>query len=225
MRNLEKRRNLYIWTAAALSIFFIGLFITVAKQMTEQKLDHFDQVTIEFIQGFISDHLTLLMSFLTFLGGTPWLSSVVIVVAIGLWMQKNPLYGTFIVFASGIGGLVNKFLKWLFQRERPDHLSLIVEHGYSFPSGHSMGSMIFYGTLVIVAVKVINKKAINWFFAIGSGLLIASIGISRIYLGVHYPSDVLAGFATGLVWIAISSILLEYAEYRLNKREKGIVLS
>jgi membrane-associated phospholipid phosphatase len=220
VRKLEKKSILYLGTSAALSLLFIMVFIEVANDMSEHEMDKFDQVISTYTQHFINDNLTSLMSFLTFFGGGPWLAGAVIVLAFLLVLQKKPVYAVYLIFSSGVGGLANKFLKWLFQRERPDEMQLIVQHGYSFPSGHSMGSMIFYGSLIIIAGKIIHKKAVVWLVAICSIFLIVSIGISRIYLGVHYPSDVVAGFVAGAAWLLICGILLEYTEYRYRHIKK-----
>lgn len=104
----------------------------------------------------------------------------------------------------GISGILNPLLKLIFTRNRPTLEHMVTEHSYSFPSGHSNASMVLYGTLLLVVPlflhKKIGQKAIQLLLAV----LILSIGISRIYLGVHFPSDVLGGYCVGLAWLCFS---------------------
>lgn len=98
---------------------------------------------------------------------------------------------------------LNFILKEIVQRPRPEGFRLVAESGYSFPSGHSMVSMAFYGLLVWMIWHYEKNKILRVLFAGGFSLIIVFVGISRIYLGVHYASDVLAGFAVSLVWIMV----------------------
>ena len=119
----------------------------------------------------------------------------------GLW------YGLTVLIGSGF---LNGLIKYLYQRVRPDQIEhLIEQEGYSFPSGHAMGSMIVYGGLLFLIIRYLATKRhslvwLKWTFLVFFGLLILSIGLSRIYLGVHYPSDVIAGFSLGLTWLSFS---------------------
>lgn len=97
----------------------------------------------------------------------------------------------------------NTLLKILIQRPRPTEFRLIDEKGYSFPSAHSMASMAFYGLLIYLIYKYVTNIYLKWILIVILSLLIISIGISRIYLGVHYTSDVLAGFLISLAYLII----------------------
>lgn len=112
----------------------------------------------------------------------------------------------------GIAGLFNPLIKLVFLRERPTLEHLVTESSFSFPSGHSTGSMIFYGTLLFLVPVFFKQPFWQWGIRLLLGLLIGCIGISRIYVGVHFPSDVLGGFCVGLSWL-----LLTYPYY-LQKR-------
>jgi len=112
----------------------------------------------------------------------------------------------------GIAGLFNPLIKLVFLRERPTLEHLVVVTSSSFPSGHSTGSMVFYGTLLLLVPILFKQPFWQWCLRILLGLLILLIGISRIYVGVHFPSDVLGGFCVGLSWL-----LLTYPYY-LQKR-------
>jgi len=93
-------------------------------------------------------------------------------------------------------------LKTAFQRARPDIQHLIAVGGYSFPSGHAMVATVFYGMLgYLIWLNLRERSKTAWIVPVLTALLIFSIGVSRIYLGVHFPSDVLAGFAAGGLWL------------------------
>ena len=110
--------------------------------------------------------------------------------------------------------ILNLILKNIFMRDRPNNLRLIIESGYSFPSGHSMASISLYGYLMYLAHKKINNKLLKTFIYLILGNLILLVGISRIYLGVHYASDVIAGFlistAILLFFIKITDKYVKY---------------
>lgn len=104
-----------------------------------------------------------------------------------------------LVLSFGLGQIVKLF----FLRERPTLNVLIDIGGYSFPSGHSMVSIAFYGFLIYLCYKKIENKLLKWFLIILQTLLILAIGYSRIYLGAHFPSDVIAGYLLGLSFVII----------------------
>ena len=99
--------------------------------------------------------------------------------------------------------ILNQLLKRILQRPRPTEYRIIEETGYSFPSGHSMISMAFYGYLIYLIYKYVKNKYIKWISIILLSILICVIGISRIYLGVHYTSDVLGGFLISISYLII----------------------
>ena len=104
--------------------------------------------------------------------------------------------------------VINQVLKEIVQRPRPAGFSLVSEVGYSFPSGHSMVSMAFYGLCAWMVWTYERDRYLRWFCCLSFAVLIALIGMSRIYLGVHYASDVLAGFCVSLAWICIYTRLV-----------------
>ena len=109
--------------------------------------------------------------------------------------------------------IINNLIKAIIARPRPEINKLVTETGYSFPSGHSITSMVFYGYLVYLTYKYINNKKIKIPLIIFLILLIPTIGLSRIYLGVHYASDVLCGFLLGIIYLILFiSISKKYLE-------------
>lgn len=199
---------------------YIFIFAELADRLKERELERFDNALIEFIQGMISDRLTFIMKVITYFGSVTWLTIAAIIVSLVLAIYQKKRYAVFILFSSGAGALFNLLLKSIFKRERPDLLPIIVAPGFSFPSGHAMASLIFYGALAIILVKISTPVYLDWIFGGFCALVILLIGISRIYLGVHYPSDVIAGFAAGGAWLTICSLCLRYGEYMLEKKRR-----
>ncbi|MBR3235694.1 MAG: phosphatase PAP2 family protein [Atopobiaceae bacterium] len=104
--------------------------------------------------------------------------------------------------------LVNQVFKFMVQRPRPEGFRLIAESGYSFPSGHSMVAMGFYGLLAWMAWHYEKDPVVRRVSVVGFALIVAMVGMSRVYLGVHYASDVIAGFCLSLAWLALYTTLV-----------------
>ena len=113
--------------------------------------------------------------------------------------------------------LVNQVIKHIIRRPRPNVLRLVEESGYSFPSGHSMVSMAFYGIIIYLVYKNVSNKYLKWILIILLSLLILSIGFSRIYVGVHYFTDVAGGFLLGLAYLII---YINIYNKRIGKNEE-----
>ncbi|MEK3853600.1 phosphatase PAP2 family protein [Cytobacillus sp. FSL H8-0458] len=215
-RNITRNNILYLSLAASIIGGFLMLFIEIVDELKEEELIHFDESVIQYIQAFISPRLTEYMSVVTFLGSVKWLAFSVLLAAVLLFLFKKRSLAWFMVLSSGLGALFNLLLKWIFKRERPDIRPLIEEQGFSFPSGHSMGSFIFYGSLAYMIIHLAKRKRWKAAWTVMLVCFIIMIGLSRIYLGVHFPSDVIAGFAAGGVWLTIMIIGFRYYEYRKN---------
>lgn len=122
--------------------------------------------------------------------------------------------------------LVNQVFKFVVQRPRPEGFRLIAEGGYSFPSGHSMVAMGFYGLLAWMAWHYERDRVIRYVSVCGFALIVALVGMSRVYLGVHYASDVIAGFCLSLAWLAlyttlVGPIFLPESETELGSDQTG----
>ncbi|PYE45793.1 phosphatase PAP2 family protein [Paenibacillus barcinonensis] len=116
---------------------------------------------------------------------------------------RTTIYGYVICISFAMMWILNTLLKEIFQRNRPEIEHLLAVHGYSYPSGHAMISMGFYGMLFVIwALEWRQHHTFKRWLPVMLGVLfILFIGLSRIMLGVHYPTDVLAGFASGLIWV------------------------
>ena len=160
-----------------------------------------DIVGYSFISTYlISDFLTPIMKIITWFGSPACLISLTLILFI---LIKNKRNGYLIGINLVVVTVLNQLLKFILQRPRPTDFRIINETGYSFPSGHSMVSMAFYGFLIYLIYKNIKNKHLKIFLIIILSILIMMIGISRIYLGVHYTSDVCAGFLISLSYLIL----------------------
>lgn len=134
-----------------------------------------------------------------------------------IFFLKDRRYGIFVGLNAIIIFILNICLKLIFARERPAELMIITETGYSFPSGHAMAALGFYGFIIYLIWNMNLEKRAKVVFSTLICILIVLIGISRIYLGVHYASDVLAGFLISTVYLIL---YIQFTKKVLRKEVK-----
>jgi membrane-associated phospholipid phosphatase len=184
-------------------ILFICLvgFLDLAEDVFNKEIMKGDIIGYKIISTFlISDFMTPIAKVITNLGSAVFLIALTIILIIVI---KNKKIGLSIFLNLSFVTILNQLLKRILQRPRPNEFRIIEETGYSFPSGHSMVSMAFYGYLIYLIYKYVKNKYIKWGFITLLSILIVSIGTSRIYLGVHYTSDVLGGFLIAVSYLII----------------------
>lgn len=184
-------------------ILFICLigFFSLAEDVFNKELMNGDIIGYKIVSTFlISDFATPIAKFVTNFGGAIFLIVLTIVLVI---LIKNKKIGISIFSNLVIITILNQLIKRILQRPRPTEYRIIEETGYSFPSGHSMVSMAFYGYLIYLIYKYVKNKYLKWISIVLLSILICSIGVSRIYLGVHYTSDVLGGFLLSISYLVI----------------------
>ncbi len=149
----------------------------------------------------IGDQIFAVITFygnaLVIIGGT---------IMVGLWLLKRKRRDQLIFLDTVVGGaaLQNIFLKQLFARPRPDYpQAYMTAPGFSFPSGHAMISIAFYGAIAYLACSYLKQFRAKLLVSMSALVISGLIGFSRLYLGVHYISDVLAGWAAGMTWLAV----------------------
>ncbi|MCA9599779.1 MAG: phosphatase PAP2 family protein [Myxococcales bacterium] len=175
------------------------VFATLAVELHTPWVGALDERARAVAMGFRSDGLTDVMQVITFLGNGWSLGVVAALVAGFEFFDRHRKVALFVVTASVGAGLLNALLKLLFARPRPDvALRLAAAGGYSFPSGHSMASAAIVTTLMLVVIA--RRPRLRALAIVVGSALIVAIGISRVYLGVHYASDVIAGWALGASW-------------------------
>lgn len=184
-------------------ICFVCLVICalLIEAIFTKEIIRIDNIVYTFISNhLINDTITPLIKIITFLGS----ATGIIILTIILFLiiknkQQNILLGANLCIIT----LINQILKYLIMRPRPNIFRIVEESGYSFPSGHSMVSMAFYGYLIYLVYQNMKNKYLKWFLIITLAILIILIGISRIYLGVHYTTDVLGGFLISLSYLIV----------------------
>lgn len=153
----------------------------------------------------------------TWFGNNNTLVGLVVLTAGALAATRRYWAAFRVVFASGVGGLVVKGLKALFQRARPLD-TVIPADGYSFPSGHAFASTVFYGMGLYLVWRLTDRPWARALAAVVLPALIVAVGLSRVYLNVHYLTDVAAGWLAGGAWLGASLLLVHFVETRSRSR-------
>lgn len=177
------------------------VFVALLEDVLEGELGRIDTAAYAVIvERLRADWLTPIMEAISALA-TPVSLIVLLLVVVAFAPGKRP--GACAAVNLVLVFVLNQTLKFIVQRPRPDGFQLAVEQGFSFPSGHSMVAMAFFGLLVWMVWHYESDRATRIGCSIAFGLVIVLVGMSRVYLGVHYASDVLAGFCVSLAWLAI----------------------
>ena len=175
----------------------------------------FDLKIISCIQSLKNEYLTVFYKMITIIADTYQSAIITILIVAFLYIKKHYREALFLAITMSACGIAMPLLKNIFSRERPDFYRLIEISGYSFPSGHTTSATTMYLTLAIVVLSIMNK--LNKYFIFSIAVIgIVIIGSSRIYLGVHYPTDVLAGFT--LAFGLLNAIYPTYDRIRFEWR-------
>ncbi|PWT87245.1 MAG: hypothetical protein C5B55_15115 [Blastocatellia bacterium] len=216
-----------LWEVMSLSLL-LGLTAAVAAlvflawltdEVLEGETRTFDEATREAVHRLASPYLTTLMKSVSFCGSAQFLfvaTTIGVFVLIWLGWKREAILFPITMIGSSI---LNTTLKLTFHRARPvPFFDLIAPKSYSFPSGHALASFCFYGAIAaIVSTRIANRRLrlIIWLIAV---VIVLLIGLSRIYLGVHYTTDVLAGYSAALIWV----LVVNFVERRLAKRRERL---
>ena len=162
-----------------------------------------DQAIQSWVHGFARPVLTEVMRGLSWIG-SPFVLTPAVVLSAGLMWWWRLRDDAVLVVSAALGGVVlNEVMKLHFKRSRPDlPWAFVHEHSFSFPSGHSVLAIVMYGVLVYKTQDKLRGKWAKAALMLGAFLMVVGIGVSRVYLGVHYPSDVAGGYFVGAVWLA-----------------------
>jgi undecaprenyl-diphosphatase len=166
--------------------------------------------------------LTEAMVDMTALGGTTVLTAIATIATGYLLVDRKPHVAVFTVAAVGGGALVSSLLKWLYARTRPD----VVEHlvginSASFPSGHAMNSAVVYLTLAVLLARTQTDRRVRIYLIAVAMALTLTVGFSRVFLGVHWPSDVMAGWTIGGIWAVLCSMVAKSLQARRTIEQPG----
>jgi undecaprenyl-diphosphatase len=198
---------------------FIG-FIAMSLLVKAEYMVNFDKLLISFIQGMETARLTSAMKFFTYIGTLRFISILTILIFFflfyGLKHRLEILILLAVVFCTPI---LNRLLKLYFHRARPDFHRLIEIGGYSFPSGHAMNAFSFYSILAFLLWRHAPSRLARTAVILVSTFMVLAIGTSRIYLGVHYPSDIVGGFLASGFWVA--AVIWFFQRYKERQRNSS----
>lgn len=186
-------------------LFFV-IFLAIAEDVFEQEIFEFDSVVYNFLVNNRNEALNNFFKIITQFGSALVLIIITILCVIFIRDKKYKILVPANLLTIAI---INIVLKNFFLRPRPNELRLIEETGYSFPSGHAMASTAFYGLLIYIVHEKVENKILRNTICIMLGLLILLISISRIYVGVHYTSDVIAGTCFSIAYLILITRLIK----------------
>lgn len=206
---MDRIKNIWIWFALFIAVFILFSIIGSLYNNEIISIDVFMHDLV--VNNLRSDGLTFIMLFITNFCNPIILILLSLVI---LLICKDKKMGLIIMINLLVSILLNIIFKGIIQRDRPLEDFLITESGYSFPSGHSMVSMAYYGLIIYFIFKKIKDKRVRNVLMILIGFLILAIGFSRIYLGVHFASDVIGGFLISIIYLVCAIKLLNLKYYK-----------
>ncbi|WP_207533021.1 phosphatase PAP2 family protein [Desertivirga arenae] len=210
--------------AALLFISLVLTFLAIAHYVLSNNKNSFDAAAFEFVQTYVSNSTTKVMLFFTTLGNYQFLVLAnVLLTLYFLVIKRHKWYSIKIASIALSSVTVMSLMKLWFNRSRPLMPLLEPARGLSFPSGHAMSSVTFFGLIIYYVYKNVKSRVLKIILIAILVLLILVIGVSRVYLRVHYASDVLAGFFAGAIWLMISIWILKKIEL-YSKRELNDVV-
>ena len=202
--------------AAVLALF---LFAWLGNEMLQGDTQHFDQMIREWMHRYASQGMTSVMNAISLLGYNILIVELAIALAIFAWLRwRRALLWLAVAMTGSL--VLDLTLKYIYHRTRPTAYFGMAPHSYSFPSGHALCSFCFYGVmagLLSARIKSLAWRLLIWVAAVA---LVIAIGVSRIYLGVHYPSDVVAGYLAATVWVGTVIVLDHVRRVRKGSKKK-----
>jgi len=205
--------GIFLLSGAAIAIVCTWAFSEIAQKVSAGTTQPFDDAVMRWIAAHQYKPVQSAMLEITSLGTGTVVAMIVFVAAMFLWLNQHKHSAALLLVATFGGLILDNLLKIGFNRPRPH----VFEWGTyamssSFPSGHAMSSVIVYGTVAYLAARLQRNARSRWLTMCFAAFIIACICASRVYLGVHYPSDILAGLIIGLAWAGFCMAVLEAAQ-------------
>lgn len=191
----------------------VALFLFLMIRYSLKGNFNFDYNLIDFSSRIRSNRLTEVFKILTHFGSMITVAILAVIMAI---VCKPVWVKIFSVVNVGFVAVFCWVVKHIVQRPRPEGIALIEETGYSFPSAHTMGSVVFYGFIIFLIWKYLKNKPLKISFTVLLSIFAILIGYTRVYLGVHYASDVLAAILAGVAYLAVAIILFVFLEKKIK---------
>ena len=217
--SIKKMSDVVGLLSIELLLVFIGFFICIAlliimvRQVFGPAPPAFDQQTFDYLSGYVSNTNTRIMEFFTFLGSHKFLiPAFLLFFAWYYFIRKNKWYFIKIVTIAVCNLLLLFSLKFFFNRPRPVIPLLKEVPGLSFPSGHAFMGLTFFGLIIYIVYREATNPWIKWITIVVLLFFILIIGLSRVYLRVHYASDVIAGYCFGIISLVILLTMLKQIE-------------
>jgi len=193
-------------------IISLGIFWLIIHEVITEKEEAIDQKIMNFISQYVNPKYTTIMADITFLGSRDFLITAYLFL-ISLFLIKKQKYTALKIALIGtIGFSMVEIFKNIFHRHRPLHPLISPLNNYSFPSGHTTSGFIFYGLLIHLLWQTKISSFYKWILSIFFFVISILIGLSRIYLNMHFPSDVAAGFCLGFAWLVMAIFLFDKAK-------------
>lgn len=194
----------------ATSLGILWLLSELHEELVDPWTRYFDSTATTFIHSWTSPALTLFMRGVTALGSVPAITLLTVIGGAVLYLLGHRIEAVALVTASGGAGLLDFVLKLIFQRARPQvPWALASESSFSFPSGHAMLSFALYGIAAFLIWRAHPRVWTALLTVVSWIALVIGIGVSRVYLGVHYPSDVVAGYVASAPWLAFVILTMQ----------------
>ena len=214
----------YLLIFFAFLVFVLGtnLFVELTEKVQGETIDNFDNRITDYVTSFRTPALNQFFQFVTDLGDVyAYLVATTIAAIFFFFKLKNKKFILQLLGVVILSALANMALKEAFNRARPTIEHLVVVESLSYPSGHAMSAMAYYGFLIYLVFHIKMNKWLRFFLTLLFSALIFFIGLSRIYLGVHFPSDVAGGFVAGLIWIAFCIVLFNIIDLLRQRKVRS----
>ncbi|MGP4039824.1 phosphatase PAP2 family protein [Gracilibacillus sp. D59] len=203
-------------------VLTMTLFIELADDVLEKEKFFVDRIFQDYIAFPEGTWLHQIMEVVTEAGSVLFLTIMSILVAVYLFFAKKSKWYSLFFSINMIGiSLITQVLKLIIERERPELIAQYGGTGFSFPSGHSTGSVAFYGFIMYLLWKKVSIKWLKWVSVSFFALVAFAIAFSRVVLGVHFFTDIVAGMSLGLTWLVICIIALEFLLWRGRKKRNS----
>lgn len=209
----------FVTVGAIVAAVAIGIFALIAEGVEEGFTQAFDEAVLRWFEGMRTPGLDKAMLEITTLGSGLVLVVIVLVASVFLWQTQHK-WSVYLLLLGTLGGkLLNTILKLSYERPRPTIVESVTDvYSASFPSGHAMSSMVVYGSVAYLVGRLEAKHGLRYTTWIFAAIAIILIGISRMYLGVHYPSDVIAGFIAGIAWLGFVVASMQALQFFAERR-------
>ena len=223
-KNFYATFGIFLLAGGLIAVFGTYTFARFAGHVRSGSTQAFDNIVLQWIAQRRTPVLDAVMLEITFLGTGTVVLMIVAISGMFLWLTKHKYSALLLLIATAGGIILNNLLKMGFGRPRPQ----LVEWGthvasWSFPSGHAMSATVVYGTVAYLAARLQVRQLHRAATLMCAGVIILLIAFSRLYLGVHYPSDVIAGVLIGLAWAGFCMATLEAIQALARKRAPKVM--